>query len=79
MTDKALHGLRTILDLMGSDMWLLLDEVSFTRHFGTGELGLAAAKAFADREQCVFIPDKGTISGRFGRANYYWEDFDGPA
>lgn len=68
MSDKALDDLAAILDRLGLNMWLVLDEVSLQRIFGAA--GLAAVQAAAhlgEQHNCTFIPDQEGRSGRFGR------------
>ena len=68
MSGTALDDLAAILDRLGPNMWLVLDEVSLKRIFGT--TGLAAVQAAAhaaDQHDCLFIPDQESHSGRFGR------------
>ena len=71
MTDHARDDLKGILDRLGPNMWLVLDEVSLERIFGT--TGLAAVQAAAhaaEQHDCLFIPDQEGHSGRFGRAYF---------
>ena len=70
MTNEALNDLKAIIDLLGPNMWLQLDEVAMGRFFGSGADVLQRAKAFASRTRCVFIPDTKTGAGRFGRAYF---------
>jgi hypothetical protein len=59
MIDQPLRNMQSMMDLIGPNMWLLLDEVSFARYFGYGSEGVAKARAFAESEGCVFIPGTG--------------------
>ena len=36
MTEQAQNDLQAIVDRLGPNMWLVLDEVAFPRYFGTG-------------------------------------------
>jgi hypothetical protein len=36
MTERAQKDLQAIVDRLGPNMWLVLDEVAFPRYFGTG-------------------------------------------
>ena len=76
-TEASLARLENIVDLLGPNMWLHLDDVSFSWFFG-GPLrqdsdGLAQAGAFADRTGCVFVPDPNAGTAKFGRA-YFEKD-----
>ena len=68
MTDKAKDDLRVLVDKLGPNMWLVMDEVAIERYFGYGEKGLAAAVAFAAEAGCALIRDRASI--RLGRADY---------
>ena len=76
MTDKASDDLAAILDRLGPNMWLVLDEVALERIFGkTGLAAVQAAAHAAEQHDCLFIPDQEGHSGRFGRA-YFEPDSD---
>jgi hypothetical protein len=67
MTEKALSDLKTILDHMGPNMSLHMDEVALERCFGSGTDVLAAAEELA--RPCNFARDQtGLRKGRFTRA-----------
>ena len=71
MTERAsLHDLERMLDLIGPNMWLTLDEVGLVRYFGRQD-PLTAASDFALEHGCFFLVDRPSVrSGRFGRAFY---------
>jgi hypothetical protein len=70
MTGPLSH-LEKILALLGPGLSLEIDRLGFSQFFG-GEIGQesaeAAAKIFAESQQCSFISSKN--SGRFIRAYY---------
>ncbi len=79
MTEQAsLHDLERMLDLIGPNMWLTLDEVGLVRYFGRQD-PLTAASDFALEHGCFFLVDRPPVRfGRFGRAFYKpTEDIDG--
>ena len=81
MTEQAsLRDLERMVDLMGPDMWLTLDEVGLIRYFGRQD-PLTAASDFALEHGCFFLVDRSAVrSGRFGRAFYKpTEETDGRA
>ena len=73
--DENGHRLGRIVDLLGPNMWLELDRVSFPAFFGRKldataeerEEGFAEARAFAHDRGAVFIGDALKKIGRFGR------------
>ena len=68
MSEKALSDLRTILDHMGPNMALFMDEVALERCFGSTTDALAAAEELA-KPECSFIRDQtGRKAGKFIRA-----------
>ena len=69
-----------MLELIGPNMWLTLDEVGLVRYFGRQD-PLTAARDFALEHGCFFLVDRPPVrSGRFGRAFYKpTEDTDGRA
>jgi hypothetical protein len=72
MTDKARAHLKKVLDLLESNVWLELDEISFPRFFD-GPLrrdsdALASAKAFAQEHGAVLIFQSNPRVAKFGRA-----------
>jgi hypothetical protein len=69
MTEKALNDLKTILDHMGPNMSLHMDEVALERCFGSSIDVLAAAEELA-KPDCSFARDQtGLRKGRFTRAH----------
>jgi hypothetical protein len=72
MTDKARAHLRKALDLLESNVWLELDEISFPRFFDgplrRGSDALASAKAFAQEHGAVLIFQTNPRVAKFGRA-----------
>jgi hypothetical protein len=66
----AMHELREMVDRLGPNVWVMLDEVAVGRYFGNGESGWEAAKSFAMDAGCVVViaPDKRSL--KFGRAYY---------
>jgi hypothetical protein len=69
MTEQAQNDLQAIVDRLGPNMWLVLDEVAFPRYFGTGAGAVTTAEAFFARNGCAcFVEYKTTEpSVRFGR------------
>ena len=81
MTEQAsLRDLERMLELIGPNMWLTLDEVGLVRYFGRQD-PLTAASDFALEHGCFFLVDRPPVrSGRFSRASYKpTEDADGEA
>ena len=68
MTDKAKDDLRVLVDKLGPNMWLVMDDVAIERYFGYGEKGVADAVAFAAEAGCTFTRDRASI--RLGRSYY---------
>jgi hypothetical protein len=73
MSEQPLARLQKILDLLESNVWLELDELSFPRFFG-GPLRRAssefeAAEAFAKQHNAVAIFQPNPRVVKFGRAN----------
>jgi hypothetical protein len=82
MDKDPLSRLRAIVDLLGPNMWLHLDQVSFPWFFDKSiDVGvdarsaIEAATAFAQEHGCTFIFDDQTRVGRFGRA-YFKKETD---
>jgi len=72
MTEQAQKELQAIVDRLGPNMWMVLDQVAFPRYFGTGVGAVATADAFFKRNHCAcyFANRKTGPSVRFGRAYY---------
>ncbi len=72
MSDKARAHLKKIIDLLESNVWLELDEVSFPRFFDgplrRGSEALEAAEAFANQHGAVLIFLSNPRVAKFGRA-----------
>jgi hypothetical protein len=76
MSEQALESLRQVIDPLGSNMWLHLDEVSFPRFF-SGPLSkdskaIVAAAQFAAQHGFAFIFDPDIGVAKFGRV--YFKD-----
>lgn len=70
MSEQALDSLLEIVDRLGPNMWLVLDEVAVERYFGYGPAARDAITAFAKRSGCVLVRDDGAPEVKFGRAYY---------
>ena len=71
MNHKALDNLLEIVDRLGPDMWLVLDEGAIERHFGYGPAARDLVSAFAERSGCILVRDDGKPAEvKFGRAYY---------
>ena len=70
MNHKALDDLLEIVDRLGPDMWLVLDEVAIERYFGYGPAARDLGSAFAKRSGCTLVRDDGKPEVKFGRAYY---------
>ena len=72
MTEQAQKDLQAIVDRLGPNMWLALDQVAFPRYFGTGSGAVMTAEAFFTRNDCAcFFEDKKTKpSLRFWRVRF---------
>jgi hypothetical protein len=72
MSDKARAHLKKIIDLLESNVWLELDEVSFPRFFDgplrRGSEAVGAAEAFAKEHDAVFVFLSNPRVAKFGRA-----------
>jgi hypothetical protein len=73
VTDKARAHLKKVIDLLETNVWLELDEVSFPRFFD-GPLrrdsdALEAARAFAEQHGAVLVFQTNPRVAKFGRAN----------
>jgi hypothetical protein len=72
MTDKARAHLKKAIDLLESNVWLELDEVSFPRFFDgplrRGSDALEAAEAFAKQHGAVLVFLSNPRVAKFGRA-----------
>jgi hypothetical protein len=70
MTIKALDELQEILDRLGPNMWLSLDEVAIARYSErTFEHGLSILRVFAEANGCCAV-NEGERSMKIGRAYY---------
>jgi hypothetical protein len=68
MGDKALADLAEILDRLGPDMWLQVEEVTFEKLFGPpGLAAVQAATHLAEQHGCIFLPTQERHAGRFLR------------
>ena len=77
MPRQPLDHLRAIVDLLGPNMWLQLDVVSFPRFFQISidpdrdpTQAIEAGQAFAEQQGCVFLFDPETRVVTFGRAYF---------
>ena len=70
MSDKALDNLMEIVDRLGPNMWLVLDEVALERYFGYGPTARDSLSAFAKRSDCTLVRDESKVEVKFGRAHY---------
>lgn len=72
MSGQTLERLKRAVDLLGPNMWLHLDEVSFPRFFDgplrQGSPAVERARAFAHEAGCVFVLEPGVA--KFGRAYF---------
>jgi hypothetical protein len=72
MSDKARAHLKKIIDLLESNVWLELDEVSLPRFFDgplrRGSEALEAAEAFAKQHGAVLVILSNPRVAKFGRA-----------
>jgi hypothetical protein len=73
MTDKARAHLKKVIDLLESNVWLELDEVSFPRFFDgplrRGSEALDAAEAFAKQHGAVLVFLTNPRVAKLGRAH----------
>jgi hypothetical protein len=78
MTDKARTHLKKVIDLLESNVWLELDEVSFPRFFDgplrRGSEALEAAEAFAKQHGAVFVFLSNPRVAKFGRSHAKRDD-----
>ena len=70
MGDNALNNLTEIVDRLGPNMWLVLDEIGVERYFGYGPAARDSLSAFAKRSGCTLVRDDSTGEVKFGRAYY---------
>ena len=72
MSEQARAHLKKVIDLLESNVWLELDEVSFPRFFDgplrRGSDSLEAAKAFAEQHGAVLVFQTNPRVAKFGRA-----------
>lgn len=69
MSHKALDNLVEIVDRLGPDMWLVLDEVAIERYFGYGPAARDSVSAFAKRNGWILVRDDSGPEVKFGRRN----------
>jgi hypothetical protein len=73
MSEQALTHLADIVDRLGPNLWLVLDEVSIERYFGYGNDAIQQARKFADKHHATFATltlKDGAREIIFGRAYY---------
>jgi hypothetical protein len=79
MSEQARAHLKNIIDLLESNVWLELDEVSFPRFFDgplrRDSAALETARVFAEQHGAVLVFQSNPRVAKFGRA-YVKRDTD---